>query len=75
VGHVAHMGEMGNEYNNLARKPEGKRPRGRPRRRLEDKIRMKLRKIGWKGADWIHLAQDMNQWRALVNAEINLRVP
>jgi hypothetical protein len=50
-------------------------PLGRPRRRLEDNIRMDYRKIGWDGTDWIDLAQDRNQWRALVNTLMNLRVP
>jgi hypothetical protein len=39
-------------------KPEGKRPPGRPRRRLVDNIKMDLRYIGWDGMDWIDLAQD-----------------
>jgi hypothetical protein len=56
-------------------KPEGKRPLGRLRRRWEDNIRMALRKIGWRGIDWIDLAQDRDQWRALVNTVMNLRVP
>jgi hypothetical protein len=34
-----------------------------------------LREIGWGGMDWIDLAQDRNQWRALVNTVMNLRVP
>jgi hypothetical protein len=55
-------------------KPEGKRPLGRPRRRWEDNIRMDLREIGWGGMDCIDLAQDMEQWRALVNMAMNLRV-
>jgi hypothetical protein len=33
------------------------------------------REIGWCGMDWIDLAQDRDQWRALVNMLINLRVP
>jgi hypothetical protein len=49
-------------------KPGGKRSLGRPRRRWEDNIRMNLREIGWGGMDWIVLAQDRDQWRALVNA-------
>jgi hypothetical protein len=41
--------------------PEGNRPLGRPRRRLEDNIKMDLIETGWGGMDWIHLAQDMDQ--------------
>jgi hypothetical protein len=51
------------------------RPLGRPRRRWVDNIKMDLREIGWDGMDWIYLAQDRDQWRALVNAIMNLRVP
>jgi len=36
---------------------------------------MDLRDVGWEGVDWIHLAQDMDQWRAVVNTVMNLRVP
>jgi hypothetical protein len=53
-------------------KPEGK---GRPRRRWVDNIKMLLGEIGWDGMDWIDLAQDMDQWRALVNTVMNIRVP
>jgi hypothetical protein len=56
-------------------KPEGKRPLGRPRRRWVDNIKMDLRETGWNGMDWIKLAQDRDQWRALVNTVIKLRVP
>jgi hypothetical protein len=45
AGHVARMGENRNAYRILVGKPEGKRPLGRPRRRLEDNIRMDLREI------------------------------
>jgi hypothetical protein len=68
------MGEKGNTYRILVGKPEGKRPLGRPRRRWEDNIRMDVRDIGWGGMDWIDLAQDRDQWRALVNTVMNLRV-
>jgi hypothetical protein len=36
---------------------------------------MYLREKGWDGMDWIELAQDRDQWRALVNTVMNLRVP
>jgi hypothetical protein len=54
--------------------PEGKKPLGRPSRRWVDNIKMDLIEIGWSGTDWIKLARDMDQWRALVNTVINLRV-
>jgi hypothetical protein len=57
------------------RNPEGKRQLGRPRSRWVDNIIMDLGEIGWDGRDWIELAQDMDQWRALVNTVMNLRVP
>jgi hypothetical protein len=56
-------------------KPEGKRPLGRPRRRWENNIRIDLRDIGWGEVDWIDLAQNREQWMALVNTVMNLRVP
>jgi hypothetical protein len=40
-----------------------------------DNIKIDLREIGWDGGDWIDLAQDSDQWRALVRAVMNLRVP
>jgi hypothetical protein len=62
-------------YRVLVRKPEGKRPLGRPRRSWEDIIKKDLREIGWGGMDWIELAQGRDLWRAHVNTVINLRVP
>ena len=59
----------------LVRKPEGKGPFGRPRRRWEDNIKMYIQEVGCGGMDWIELAQDRDRWRALVNAVMNLRVP
>jgi hypothetical protein len=75
TGHVASIGRDEKCIKMLFEKPEGKRPLGRHRRRWENSIRMSLREIGWEGVDWIHLAQDKDQWRALVNAILNLRVP
>jgi hypothetical protein len=51
--------------------PEGKRPLGRPRSRWVDNIKMDLREIGWDGVDWIDVAQNRDQWRALVNTVLN----
>jgi hypothetical protein len=75
AGHVARMGEKRNAYRILVGKPEGKRPRGRPRRRWVDNIKMARREISWDGVAWIDLTQDRDQWRALVNTVMNLRVP
>ena len=75
AGHVAHMGEGRGVYRVLVGKSEGKRPLGRPRPRWEDNIKMDLQEVGFRGMDWIKLAQDRDRWRALVNAVMNPRVP
>jgi hypothetical protein len=75
AGQVARMGEKRNAYRILVGKPEGKRPLGRQRHRWVDNSKMDLREIGWGGMDWIDLAEDRDQWRALVNMVMNLRVP
>jgi hypothetical protein len=62
-------------YKLLVRKPEGKRPLGRPRHRWVDNIKMDLLEIGWGGVDWYGLAQDKDKLKALVNAIMNLQVP
>jgi hypothetical protein len=67
------MGEDRKVYKVLVRKPEGKRPLGRPRSRWEDGIRMDLGEIGLGDVDWIRLAQDRDRWRAVVSAAMNLR--
>jgi hypothetical protein len=69
------MEEKRNAYRILVGKPEGKRPLGRPRRRCVDNIKIDLRQIGWDGMGWIDLTQDIDQWRAVVNTVMNLRVP
>jgi hypothetical protein len=55
------MGVIRNAYKILIGKPERKRPLRTPRRR-------------WEGVDWIHLAQDRGQWRAVVDTVTNLQV-
>jgi hypothetical protein len=69
------MGEKRNAYRLFVGKPEGKRLQGTPKRRWVDNIKLDLGEVGWRGVDWIGLAQDMNKWRALVNSVLNLRFP
>jgi hypothetical protein len=60
------LGEMENAYNFLVL--------GRSRRSWEDNIRMDLKEIRREGADWIHVVQDTDQWRAVLNTVMNLRI-
>ena len=75
AGQVARMGEERGVYRVLVRKPEGRRPLGKPMRRWVDNIRMDLQEVGCGYTDWIGLAQDRDRWRTLVSAVMNLRVP
>jgi hypothetical protein len=75
AGHVTRIGAKRNAYRIFLGKPEGERPLGRARRRCVDNITMDLGEIGWDGVDWIKVAQDRDQWRALINTVMNLRVP
>jgi len=71
VEHVERMGVIRNAYKIFIGKAEGKRPRGR-----EGNIVMDLREICWESVDWMHLTQDRDQWRTLVNNNgMNVRVP
>jgi hypothetical protein len=67
--------EERNAYRKLVGKPGGKRLRRRPRRMWVDNIKMDLRDKGLCGTDWIDVVQDRDQWMALVNAVMKLRVP
>ena len=69
------MGERRGVYRGLVRKPEGKRPLGIPRRRWEDNIKIDLQEMIRRGMDWIDLAQVGDNWRPVVNAVMNTRVP
>jgi hypothetical protein len=73
-GDVARMRKKWNLHRLLVRKQEGKRPLGRPRLRWVDNIKIDFAEIGLCGVDCIGLAQDSDNWRALVNAVMNLRV-
>jgi len=75
AGHVARMGDDRGMYRALVGKPEGRRPLGRPRRRLVVNIRMDLQEVGGGYMDWIGLVQDRDRWRKVVSAVMNLRVP
>jgi hypothetical protein len=55
-------------------KQEIKRQLGRPTGRLEDNIKMYLRKTGFGGLEWIHLAPDKDKSRAFVDAVINGKI-
>jgi hypothetical protein len=73
AGHVARMGKRG-AYRILLGRSDGRRPLGRPRRRLEDNIKMDLQDVGWD-MYWIDVVQDRDRWRAVLNAVMNLGVP
>jgi len=70
AGHVASMGEGRGVHRVAVRKPEGKRPLGRPRRRWDDNIKMDLQEVERDFGNWMELAQDRDGWRVM-----NFRVP
>jgi hypothetical protein len=59
----------------LVGKTYGKRLVGRSRRKLDNNIKIDLREIGWSGMDRIRVAEDRDQWWALVNTVMNYVVP
>ena len=75
AGHVDRMEECRCAFNMLKGKTTGKRPLGRPRRRLEDNIRMDLKEIGIHTRNWVDSALDRVHWTALVNAALRRWVP
>jgi hypothetical protein len=72
AGHVSRRGRRGMHIGYWWEK---RRPLGRPRRMWVDNIKINLREIRWDGVDWIDMAQNRDQWRALMNTVLNVRVP
>jgi hypothetical protein len=62
-------------YGILVWRPDSKRPLDIPNHRCDDTISMDLQAMGWGGMDWINVAQNSGGLRALVNAEMKLRLP
>ena len=71
---MARMEERRGVHKVLVGKPEGKKPLGRPRRRLEDNIKMDIQEVGRGYGDWMELAQDRDKWRALLSTVMNFGV-
>jgi hypothetical protein len=67
--------EITNTYKTVIGKPVGKRSLARPRHRLKSNVRINLRAVAWEVLGWIHLAHDRDQWSAVANTVMNLRVP
>jgi hypothetical protein len=72
-GHVARMEAKVSALRIFVRRPDGKKLLERQKRRWLDNIKMNVREIVWNGMDGIDLAQDRDQWTAVVNTV--LRVP
>jgi hypothetical protein len=72
---VSHKWDRRGAYRVLVGRPEARRPLGRPSLRWDDNMKMDLQDVGWRGVDWIALAEDRYRWRAFMNAVINIRVP
>jgi hypothetical protein len=77
VEHVARIGKNSIIYIYilLVGNPEGRKPQGRTRRRWVDNTEMDFEETAWDGVHWFSLVQDRDQWRAIVNAVMNFRVP
>jgi len=71
---VSHVRRGGGANRFLACRPEGMGPLGRHRPRWEDNSKMDLQEVGWRGTNWIDLAQDRDMCRALVNVVMNFCV-
>jgi hypothetical protein len=74
AGNVALMGEKINTYMAFMGKPERNGPVRIPWGQWENDIKMDLKEIGCDDMDWINLAQNRDQWRALVNTVMNVGI-
>jgi hypothetical protein len=71
-----HVWDTGEVYTGLRwRRPDGKRPLVRPRRRCKDNMKMGIQEVGWVGMDWIAVAKDRDRCWVVVRAAMNFRVP
>ena len=75
ASHLARLEEGKGSFNILTGKPLWKRPLGTPRCRSEDIIRMDLKELGVNTTNSVDSSQDRDCWRAIVNVDLNLRVP
>jgi hypothetical protein len=73
AGHVERMGYRRDAYRVEVGRTNKQTTIGRSRRRWKDSINMNLQEVGWVCMDWFFLAQDKDNWRALVNAVMNVR--
>jgi hypothetical protein len=72
--HFAHLRSSSGQMN-MVFCLQGKRSLGRPELRWENNIKIHLKEIGCEGVDWIHMAQDTDHWRAVVNTVMKRGVP
>jgi hypothetical protein len=75
VGHLDKMGDGRTAFKMLTGTSARMRSLRMPKRRWEDNIRMDLKEIDINARNWVHSAQDRDYWRAVVNAELDLRIP
>jgi hypothetical protein len=59
----------------LVGKFERKSPLGGPKHKWKGNSEMDLKEIVWKGIDWIHLVDDMDQWQGLVKKIMKILIP
>jgi len=68
------MGNGRGAYGVLVGRPQGMNPLGTPRVRRESSIKIDFQRVGWRGMDWIDMAQDTERWRPFVNVAMKIRL-